>query len=69
MSEPVSHSSKAADYRRQAREIRNLAVQISLMDVRHELLETARRLEAFAADDEHQEAASEPLARDKKPTT
>jgi hypothetical protein len=52
MGELASRSSKAADYRRQAKEIRTLAAQISLMDARHQLLETARHLEALAGDEE-----------------
>ena len=59
MSDLASRSSKAADYRRQAKEIRTLAAQITLMDARHQLLETARHLEVLAADEESREAASE----------
>jgi hypothetical protein len=69
MSELAPRSSKAADYRRQAKEIRTLAAQISLMDARHQPLETARHLEALAGDEEPREAAPEPRARDTKPTT
>jgi hypothetical protein len=60
--------SKAADYRRQAKEIRTLAAQISLLDTRRQLLETARHLEALAVDEERRETAPELGARDVNPT-
>jgi hypothetical protein len=43
---------KAAEYRRQAREARTLASQISINDARSQLLETATHLEALAEEEE-----------------
>jgi hypothetical protein len=60
--------SKAADYRRQAKEIRAVAAQISLLDTRRQLLDTARHLEALAVDEERREAAPKLVAGDANPT-
>jgi len=43
---------KAAEYRRQAQEVRDLARQISINDARRQLLATAMHLEALAEEEE-----------------
>ena len=43
---------KAAEYRRQAQEVREIACQISINDARRQLLETAKHLEALAEEEE-----------------
>ncbi|PVE24120.1 hypothetical protein DC522_12585 [Microvirga sp. KLBC 81] len=43
---------KAAEYRRQAQEVRNLARQISINDARGQLRATAMHLEALAEEEE-----------------
>lgn len=52
---------KAKDYRRQAQEARHTARWISLRDVRHQLLETARHLEALAEIEEQEALKITPL--------
>ena len=43
---------KAAEYRHQAQEIRTVAQRISVNEAREQLLETAKRLEALAQEEE-----------------
>lgn len=50
MNVPIHHP--ATDYRRRAAAVRAVANSISLNDVRQELLEAARRLEAQAEEEE-----------------
>jgi hypothetical protein len=51
---------KAAEYRRQAQEVRDLVRQISINDARRQLLETAMHLEALAEEEERR--VQEPAA-------
>jgi GTP cyclohydrolase I len=43
---------KAAEYRHQAQEIRTIAQRISIDEAREQLLETAKRLEGLAEEEE-----------------
>jgi hypothetical protein len=52
---------KAAEYRRQAQEVRDLARQISINDARTQLLETAMHLEALAEEEERQARTVTPV--------
>ncbi|MGF9765060.1 hypothetical protein AAII07_59445 [Microvirga sp. 0TCS3.31] len=51
---------KAAEYRRQAQEIRTIVQKISINDVRCQLLETAMHLEALAEEEERRVHADSP---------
>ena len=46
--------SKAAEYRRQAEEIRTMAQQVSATDLQNQLLSAARQLEVVAEEEERQ---------------
>lgn len=48
----VPRQNPATDYRRQAEAVRAVANSVSLNDVRREFLETVRRLEALAEEEE-----------------
>ena len=52
---------KAAEYRRQAEEARNLARQVSINDARRQLLETAMHLEALAEEEERRVRPTAPV--------
>ena len=49
---PVERLTKAAEYRRQAQEIRTIAERIAINEAREQLLETADHLEQLAKEEE-----------------
>ena len=57
---------QATGYRRQAAAARAVATSISLNDVKQKLLETARRLEALA-EEEERKAANPALSQRRQP--
>jgi GTP cyclohydrolase I len=46
------HHDQAAEYRRQAQEIRTMVQKLSIDEAREQLLETAERLEGLAQEEE-----------------
>ena len=54
---------QATGYRRQAAAARAVATSISLNDVKQKLLETARRLEALAEEEERRTETNNPHAK------
>ena len=48
----VNHLKKAAEYRRQARELRTIVERITIDEAREQLLETAEHLEQLAQEEE-----------------
>jgi hypothetical protein len=51
----------AADYRRQAAAVRAVANSISLNDVKQDLIETAKRLDALAAEEDRKAQNPAPI--------
>ena len=60
---PVDHLKKAAEYRRQAQEIRTIVEKITIDEAREQLLETAQHLEELAREEERKAHADGPRRR------
>jgi len=52
------HQHRAAEYRRQAQEIRTMVQKLSIDEAREQLLETAKRLEMLAEEEERKAQAT-----------